>query len=64
MSFCGLTKEISLKSCRLCVRVIINKRSFESFMCLDLVLEHWQSFLFQIFISRLYELNHKNMNNQ
>ena len=35
MSFCSLTK-----ICRLCVWVIINKRSFESFMCLDLVKFH------------------------
>jgi len=26
------------------------RRSFEPFMCLDLVLERWQSFLLQIFI--------------
>ena len=32
-----------------CVCVIINTRSFEPFMCLDLVLERYQSFLFQIF---------------
>ena len=31
------------------VYVLINKRSFESFRCLDLILEHYQSFLFQIF---------------
>ena len=37
MSFCCLTNGITLKICRLCVCVIINKRSFESFMCLDLV---------------------------
>ena len=29
--------------------VIINKRSFQSFLCLDLVLERLQSFLFQMF---------------
>ena len=28
---------------QLCVRVIINKRSFEPFMCLDLVAAQWQS---------------------
>ena len=39
------------KMCRLCVCVLINKRSFEPFMCLDLVLERSQSFLFQIFFS-------------
>ena len=31
MSFCGLTKGISPKICILCVRVIINERSFEPF---------------------------------
>ena len=34
MSFCSLTKRITPKICTLCVYVIINKRSFESFMCL------------------------------
>ena len=34
------------------VYVIINKRSFESFICLDLILERQQSFLFQIFVHR------------
>ena len=34
--------------CRLCVCVIINKRSFEPFICLDLVVEGEQSFLFNI----------------
>jgi len=29
--------------------LLINKRSFELFMCFDLVSEPWQSFLFQIF---------------
>ena len=33
---CNLTKGITPKICRLCVCVIINKRSFEPFMCLDL----------------------------
>ena len=28
-------KGITLKICRLCVYVVINKRSFKSFMCLD-----------------------------
>ena len=37
MSFCCLTKGITSKICRLCVCDTINKRSFESFMCLDLV---------------------------
>ena len=36
MSFCRLTKGITPKICRLCVCVITNKRSFESFTCLDL----------------------------
>ena len=31
MSFCGFIKEISPKICILCVRVKINKRSFEPF---------------------------------
>ena len=38
---CGracLTKGIAPKMCRLCVCVLINKRSFEPFMCLDSVL--------------------------
>ena len=37
--FCNLTKGITLKICRLCVCVLINKHSFKPFMCLDLVLE-------------------------
>ena len=37
MWFCSLTKGISPKICILCVRVIINKRSFEPFLCLDLL---------------------------
>ena len=32
MSFCGFIKEISPKMCVLCVRVQINKRSFELFV--------------------------------
>ena len=36
MLFCRLTRGI----CRFCVYVIINKRSFESFMCLDPVIYH------------------------
>ena len=36
LSFCSLTKGITLKICRLCVCVLINRCSFESFMCLDL----------------------------
>ena len=32
--FCSLTKGITPKMCRLCVCVIINKRSFEPFVCL------------------------------
>ena len=39
--------EITPKICRLCVCVLINKRSFEHFMCLDLlnkyVLQLWLS---------------------
>ena len=31
------------------IYLLITKHSFESFMCLDLVLERQQSFLFQIF---------------
>ena len=48
VSFFSLTKGITPKIYRLCVYVLINKRYFEPFMCLDLVLERWQSFLFQI----------------
>ena len=47
---CGFTKGITPKMCRLCVCVLINKRSFEPFMCLDLILvrrldreESWRS---------------------
>ena len=36
MSLCSLMKGIPPNVCSLCVCVIINKRSFESFMCLDL----------------------------
>ena len=32
------------------VHVLIDKRSFESFMCLDLILERWQSFSSQILV--------------
>ena len=35
--FVALTKGITSEICRLCVCVIINKRSFDPFMCLDLV---------------------------
>ena len=35
LSFCSLTNGITPKICRLCVCVIINKCSFEPFMCLD-----------------------------
>ena len=42
-------KRITPKTCRSCFCVTINKHSFESFMCLDLVLECYQTFLFQIF---------------
>ena len=54
MSFCSLMKRITLKTCRSCFCVTINKHSFESFLCLDLVLECYQSFLFQIFISDFF----------
>ena len=37
MFFCSLTKGITPIICRLRFCVIINKRSFEPFMCLDLV---------------------------
>ena len=37
MSFCGLIKGISPKISILCVRVKINKCSFELFLCLDLL---------------------------
>ena len=37
MPFCSLTKGISPKIWRLCFCVLINKRSLESFMCLDRV---------------------------
>ena len=33
VSYCGLTQGISPEICILCVRVIINKRSFEPFSC-------------------------------
>ena len=38
VSFCSLTKGITPKNCRLCVGVLINKRSLDPFVCLDLVL--------------------------
>ena len=48
--------------CRLCVCVIIKKRSFEPFICLDLVVEGEQSFLFNISdmlnVGR-YQINYK-----
>ena len=37
--FFSPTKGITPKICRVCVCVLINKHSFEPFMCLDLVLE-------------------------
>ena len=44
MSFCSLTKGITLKIFRLCVCVIINKHSFEAFMRLDLIHEaYWNT---------------------
>ena len=33
MSYCALINGISPKMCMLCVRVKINKRSFEPFLC-------------------------------
>ena len=36
MWFCSLTKGITPKFCRLCVCVIISKRSFELCICMDL----------------------------
>ena len=39
VSFCRLTKGITPEICGLCVYVIINKRSLESFIFWDLVLE-------------------------
>ena len=36
VSFCSSTKGIIPKICILCVCVMINKRSFEFFICLDL----------------------------
>ena len=50
MSLCRLTKWITPKICRLCVYVIINKRSFESFMCLDLFVR-CESFTVLFFLS-------------
>ena len=35
VSFCSLAEGITPKICRLCVCVVINKRSFEPFMRLD-----------------------------
>ena len=37
--FCSLTKGITPKNCIFCVCVLKNNRSFEPFMCLDLVLQ-------------------------
>ena len=48
MSFCSFAKGLPRNICRLRVCVIINKRSFEPFICLDLVVEGEQSFLFNI----------------
>ena len=46
MSFCSLIKGIAPKICMLCF--VPNKQhSFEHFTCLELVLECWQSFLFE-----------------
>ena len=41
LSFCGLIKGISPKMCILCVRVKINKRSFEPFLGLVLLLSRF-----------------------
>ena len=51
MSFCGLIKEISLKMCILCVRVKINKRSFEPF-CV------WVSPFMLVFVSTCIDQDH------
>ena len=50
MSFCCLTKGITLKICRSCVNDIINKHYFKSFICLDLaqISSHYDH----------YQLNH------
>ena len=37
MSFCSMTKGVTLKMCRLCVCVTINKRCFECFVSLDVL---------------------------
>ena len=37
LSFCSMKMGLLPKICRLCVCVLINKRSFEPFMCLDLL---------------------------
>ena len=37
MSFCSLKNRITPKICRMCVCVLMNKRSFAPFMCLDLL---------------------------
>ena len=50
MSFCSLTKGITPKICRLCVSVIINKRSFEPCMCLDLVIDRCYLALFSALV--------------
>ena len=42
-----LTKGITPKICGLCVCVLINERSFEPFICLDLVL----FFIFYLFLT-------------
>ena len=44
-----LTKGITPKTCIPCDYVIINKRFFQSFMCLDLLLECYQSFMLRFF---------------
>ena len=53
MSFCGLIKGISPKICILCVRVKINKRSFESF-CVWILFENASSHFVSDFILFFY----------
>ena len=59
VSFCGLIKGISPNICILCVRVQINKHSFEPFLCLDLVFRTLAVILFQIcfFLPQLSSYN-------
>ena len=55
VSFCSLTKGITPEICRLCV--IINKRSFEPFMCLDLFHIVREALIFFILLSAIFILN-------